>query len=156
MKMPLAIASLSFVCIACGSGNSTPDVISDNRSSNALKEDISIPADREVRSSGEPYIGRLTEEVGMPEALMTGMLVVENNCLVFRSGSSSSLAILPKDAKFDRAMTTVVTSTGDIALNQKMQFGGGSYPENHEIFSQLGSSPPSTCPKEGVIIGDIQ
>ena len=155
MRNILSAIGFVLLCSACNADGSEQQAVEQELDIQAPNDD----PDRQNRvafPTEEIFVGRLSDNVGMPEALMTGVLTVEDGCLVFKIGGTSLLAMLPQDASLDEANARIRSLSGDIPLNRELQFGGGTYPASHEIFSKLDTPPPSTCPKEGAIIGNIQ
>jgi hypothetical protein len=151
----------AFFVSACDGGHSSNQVSSPIEASNGADTLVVDQADKDIKASERRkahstiYAAELASSIGVPEALQSGKLQIRGGCLVVNSGGQIALAILPQGSTYDASQQIVRHGTQKIKLETPISFGGGSYPAGHEVFLKLRSSAPTTCPKNGMLIGEL-
>ena len=154
MKNVVLLACTAFMLVACNETNSpsAPRPSDDPSASGGNETAGSLTSSAE----GDVFIARFESDPGMPEALLTGSLEISDGCLVFNAGGLRSLALLPAAARMDAETNEIVIGTERLPLGQEMQWGGGNVPADSPVLAKLTSPPPSQCPRDATIVGEVQ
>jgi len=101
------------------------------------------------------YIAISSGELPGLEARQFGMFRVVRQCVVFDTGHRQSLAIFSSAAKVKLRPDGLQVSGRLIRFGETVTVGGGYIPARNPIMTSLQSKPPSSCPKDGTIIGAL-
>lgn len=119
-------------------------------SSNGASVVSSAPAP--AAAAGQSVFVQTFPEVGYPtpDTTLRGRFAVDRGCLSFVAGGATFRAVLPSGARFGAPDTVLFPDGRRVALGSEIVVKGG------EGEFGAASSVPAACPKQAILIGDLE
>lgn len=116
-------------------------------------------ADDGVRQPDFPYLAVRKTSGPALQALMTGRLEVQGDCVVFvEPRARPRLAVFHPPAALKRGADgnlLVASDIFEIAIGREVRVGGGLLPPGEDLGAALRAPVPGRCPAEAVEIGEL-
>jgi hypothetical protein len=143
------------------SSGRNPSATADTPEPNTVGKSAGLQSANSGRAddSNLPYLAVRKTSGPALQALMSGRLEVQGDCVVFvEPGANPKLAVFHPPASLKRSRgggIVVVSDIFEITIGRDIRVGGGALPPAEDVNAALRARAPARCPDQAVEIGEL-